>query len=579
MVRSTKITFDFSSAPGDHSDLKVFVVQNVTKSQLKTLFGREQFSLGYLIRIIPAEAKEGAIPEDVTTTALLHVAMAHNVFCREISLDSLNNQSVHNDLENAAHLVLAPESLEEKTLMIKRFIQCQVFEDEFSRIVAENLLARKNSVHEHGLTKIYSVCYTTSVYKKADIEHLRFISNQQNELWMKMASDCDFILQTMESFAKTDSFLSHLYDIAKKVRNSPHRQTAKLCYSRNDFFLDESGDFKQVEPNMWAVGCGAFFDNHKKILSQIETQFGNSIPSFARVPELPTTIPCFTEGLEAAWRYYSKPEAIIVLVTQKHENVFDQFAPAQALASKGITYIRYSLDDLVSLLEVDPNTGIATVLGKEVGVFFYRDGFLPDFYNEKTWIVREQIELSRAIKAPNIFYQLANTKYMQHLMSKPEIWLRFGYSQAEYEVQSKTFSPSFCVSDFDSKESLEDYILQHGGWKEWVLKPQRDGGCNNFFGEEIKPFFLKSTFEELKPFILHKKIHVVSRTGIFTNWKSTYVRELDDELGLYHYILSDNDKKISEKEGGISDKAKVHQHNEVEGEQNLGGFSRITIRD
>ena len=64
-----------------------------------------------------------------------------------------------------------------------------------------------------------------------------------------------------------------------------------------------------------------------------------------------------------------------------------------------------------TLLKVDHETGVASIQGKEVALFYFRDGYMPHLYTGEAWRVREQIELSRAIKCPDVSLQLINMKY------------------------------------------------------------------------------------------------------------------------------------------------------------------------
>jgi len=96
---------------------------------------------------------------------------------------------------------------------------------------------------------------------------------------------------------------------------------------------------------------------------------------------------------------------------------------------------------------------------------------------------------------------------------------------------------------------MNSYITEHGGAFNWVLKPQRDGGGHILFGDSITTFLEEATGEEISGYILQKRIDSCFRTGIISNWIKTFIRPLEDELGLFYSILSDNGTIISENEG------------------------------
>ena len=52
--------------------------------------------------------------------------------------------------------------------------------------------------------------------------------------------------------------------------------------------------------------------------------------------------------------------------------------------------------------------------GKEVGLIYYRSGYTEaHFPGEQEWIIREKMELCRAVKVPNIIFHLLTLKIFQ----------------------------------------------------------------------------------------------------------------------------------------------------------------------
>ena len=370
---------------------------------------------------------------------------------------------------------------------------------------------------------------------------------------MKLAADIDFLIENCEKVSKGEPFLQNLLDIAKKVNASKTAQSAKLCYSRTDFLHSVNGPFLQIETNIWGCGFGPMEDRTRRAFKNLESHFLTQFPYRIAENSSVETEPCLVAGLEAAWRYYGSPNAIVVLVSSQHFNAFDMFASAKKLAEKGISLMRYSFDEILDLMEYDDDTGSFIILGKEVAVFYYRDGFLPEHYTPETWKVREIMELSRAIKVPDISYQLVNTKYVQHLMGKLDIWRRFGYSEEVFKEHSKFFPESYCLADFENNiQKFSTFIAENGGFSSWVYKPQRDGGGQNLIDEEISEFLSTTTVEVAANYILQKRIDMAARTGIQTNWTRTCVRPVNDEIGVFYCLLSDKDKVVFEREGGYS---------------------------
>ena len=98
---------------------------------------------------------------------------------------------------------------------------------------------------------------------------------------------------------------------------------------------------------------------------------------------------------------------------------------------------------------------------------------------------------------------------------------------------------------------------------DYVLKPQREGGGNNFFGNDILEKFQSPTSKtDLQSYILMKKIKSMPRPGILINRNEIKAAGVVSELGIYSYILSSNDNIIENRYGGYLLRTKSYETNE-----------------
>ena len=68
-------------------------------------------------------------------------------------------------------------------------------------------------------------------------------------------------------------------------------------------------------------------------------------------------------------------------------------------------------------LEYDESSDIIRVDGLEIAVVYYRQGYTPQHYSaEGSYLLREKLEVSRAVCVPNINIQLLNFKNVQTLL-------------------------------------------------------------------------------------------------------------------------------------------------------------------
>ena len=113
------------------------------------------------------------------------------------------------------------------------------------------------------------------------------------------------------------------------------------------------------------------------------------------------------------------------------------------------------------------------------------------------WVVRHVMECSVAIKCPNASLQLTGSKRVQAILSmsarEGSGIVSSGLPQSsEFAAVSAEQYP-LSLEDFEGpdaerrgkRQAVIDEVLSHPD--DWVLKPLREGGANNFFGQEIAP--------------------------------------------------------------------------------------------
>ncbi|KAH9578554.1 hypothetical protein MS3_00004729, partial [Schistosoma haematobium] len=172
--------------------------------------------------------------------------------------------------------------------------------------------------------------------------------------------------------------------------------------------------------------------------------------------------------------------------------------------------------------------------------------------NNRTWDVKYQLERSLAIKCPCIQYMLANTKIIQAAISKPKYLSRFfNPDSSSYLNILSTFAHQYTLDEemgiSDSTEIqyvINDCLLRPDNY---VLKPQREGGGNNYFGEELVQK-LKSIMNhsERKLYVLMERIQPYIFENSILNSTSASgelnVKKMVTELGIFGAILACKDE-------------------------------------
>jgi glutathione synthase len=123
-------------------------------------------------------------------------------------------------------------------------------------------------------------------------------------------------------------------------------------------------------------------------------------------------------------------------------------------------------------------------------VVYYRAGYTPnDYPSEVEWTARELVERSSALKCPNVGYHLAGTKAIQAALCKPGVLEKYLDNNDECALLRKCFAQQYSLGDPDVQEEAKMAVEEaiKDGHK-WVLKPQREGGGNNYYHETLSTF-------------------------------------------------------------------------------------------
>lgn len=90
---------------------------------------------------------------------------------------------------------------------------------------------------------------------------------------------------------------------------------------------------------------------------------------------------------------------------------------------------------------------------------FFRSGFTPTQHpSQNEWDARYLMKKSAAIKCPTIQYQLAGTKKVQQVLSKPGALKRFFTDETKITMITDTFIGLYAI-DADTKEGADTLTM------------------------------------------------------------------------------------------------------------------------
>lgn len=399
--------------------------------------------------------------------------------------------------------------------------------------------------------------------------HARSIQKSINLLYHRVAHDKAFLKESLDKIIKADSFIRDLFAIYKKVNEDPKAQRKCLGIFRSDYMLDANPEaLRQIEVNTISAGFGGLTgvveDLHRYVVNKLNpTQLPAKFPVQAKTK--------IANGLIKAWEEYGKKDAIILFVVEERvRNICDQ----KVLEDEIFNLRHDALVKRKTFIELQSNSlideeNILRVDGKEVAVVYYRTGYVPSNYSFRdSWEVRMRLERSRAIKCPSVKYQLAGAKKIQQVLTKKEVLQKYVSQYEGCDNIYQTFGKIYSLSRDEEGDRVIEMALKNP--ENYVLKPQREGGGNNYFGAAVAKKLMKiRQTDECDAYILMELV----KPNPVTNYVCVSGQKLKDmgsgksklvsELGVYGVILADDENIFYNEEAGILLRSKSAETNET----------------
>lgn len=351
------------------------------------------------------------------------------------------------------------------------------------------------------------------------------------------------ILQDLSQFDL--DFTGKLYDLYLKAKPNI-TQPLSLGLFRSDYFINDlTNEIKQIEFNTVSVSFGGlstkvgqlhnylnkagYYDNDYSLeyYTKDELPISNSVNELA-------------QGLATGSKAYSSDSTIVLFIVQPGErNSFDQRHIEYALLENhDIKSIRLTLEEVESKLTINDKKLYIKSTMDEVSVVYYRSGYAPtDYYSDSCWNARLFIEKSLAIKCPSILTQLSGAKKIQQLLTDEKIIhdLVPEISSDDLSLLKSTFVEILPLDE--SEQGLKAQKLAFEQPEKYVLKPQREGGGNNIYKNDIPSFLEKIPKRDWQGYILMEMIQPPKFKNKIIRKQDIFNEEIISELGIFGSIL------------------------------------------
>lgn len=437
-----------------------------------------------------------------------------------------------------------------------------------------------------------------NAYPKEAVATAQSVAPGFNELVDRVSRDSEFLEETLGGgVSAMDPFTANILKLYKLVYvngdpDSPAVLADRLGVHRSDYMLHSPADgeayqLKQVELNTIAASFAGlsskifslhryltrrfdketneFLDGNRQIVTTTSTEAPVGVPENPTMERIPHAISL------AYHRYVDKfsnkvdpSNTVVLFVVQEGEtNTVDQrMLEFRLFEDHNVPVVRMSLTKAFSEITLGED-GALKVGDKEIAVIYYRAGYAPTDYPDGDdgieWQARLKLEKSRAAKCPSLGYHLAGTKKVQQELARPGVLERFFPGSDEREMMEgmrSCFAGLYSMGEDATEEDLKAAAEVLDG-KEglYVLKPQREGGGYNFYGEKLADKLRANTSreadgtltlgEKLAEYILMQRLFPPQQKAVLV--RAGRVEGTGDtisELGCYGVLVVDSCGKV-----------------------------------
>ncbi|KAL3076441.1 hypothetical protein niasHT_039930 [Heterodera trifolii] len=400
--------------------------------------------------------------------------------------------------------------------------------------------------YRSDVTEFASVTLLPSPFPREAFNKVVAVQEAMNLLYFRVANDYEFMMDAYKDVVTTDLHVRALVNILKEVHAIGVKQPYTVMIQRADYMVNVVGEnnyeIKQVEVNCGAIASLALDSK----ITDLHTAMLRKVGMNASKDVVPVNKPDqeFINMLYLAWQKFGDPNAIVVILHFIDASPYnlDYTNVEMELARVSNGQIKM---DFVSLkegkrLSLDPETFTLRLDGRVVAVVNSGTSALGYLANRAEMETRKTIELSTAIKAPSLAIAISSSKKIQQLLVKPGVLERFFPLPSDartIDAIRETFTGMWALETDDhlTEKRIQDAIQNPGNY---VLKPNRECGGNNFFDDEIPIKLQEFSLEQRAAHILMQRLHPLQVKNYFLRpYAKPTLCNTSGELGVYGFLF------------------------------------------
>jgi glutathione synthase len=377
----------------------------------------------------------------------------------------------------------------------------------------------------------------------------------------RVANNLEFLVEHLQATAASDEYTGFLLSLAQSAQ--PPQDNLRFSITRSDYFLTPEGEgLRQVEFNTIAasyLGLSQKITEFHQIWGSLNHETWDLLSNNA--------IATVADAFVTVMGEFNLSKACVLFVVQPNErNIFDQRLIEIALVERGIKVVRTSLEAIGE--QGTLQQGHLVLNGDIAAITYFRAGYRPD--ELESAIARQGRQLiarSTTVSVPDLPTHLAGTKKIQQVLTDPKL-LKLFLDQQDITLVQSAFAqiyPLEVAIEFEGQQMLaKDAAIASP--EKFVLKPQREGGGFNLYGEELRQCLTNLQAEEGKAYILMERLYPPKSFGWGLREGKLWQGEVVHEIGQYGVLIAKGDRILTNQAAGYLVRTKL-------GDMNEGGIS------
>ena len=425
-------------------------------------------------------------------------------------------------------------------------------------------------LNEVGVKHIPISLYPSPIPRNL-FEKIFFYQIAFNKIYNKLSNDQPFIEKILEPIASKDNYIQKLLEISKKTINFDKKQKIKLSLFRNDYILDKNQKFlflkeyiTNTKPfefsysnnllqffNYYSKKYKNIFSRYKEKYAEIPQEKGNTIEKICEA---------ILEGIKLAFPKEKTTEIIFIVNKNKSKYDFDlEYLRNELYDKHEIKSIKLTLNEVNTKITKDEESNLI-LDGNKISLVYFTSEEKDDYQDDDSWKAREFLELSTAIKVPDINTFLITYKVFQYFLSKPDIIMHYNYNELILNDLLRFFGGIYYIPDKSAEERKEIFEKIKSEEDKYILKSFIDNK-NEDLKSVINNIGEGEPNDELIKGIITDKYDPPEHESLIIKDDAFEVQKVFSEYSIYGIILMNDNNLIINKSVSFLVKTGINKDN------------------